>query len=235
MYARTLDGRKITLGVSGKLLDRTVIIFDRETKTEWSQLTAKGLKGKLTGKHLKRLPVVHSTWKVWRQMHPETEVLQPVYPLARYRGAARRYGGYFAARKASKLLGLIERGGAKSWPFARLRKERLVQEKALGRELVIVTDAKSDTAVIFEARLGGRLLHFDAQPGSELRLKDRETGSLWNGLTGKALSGELAGKSLVLVPSTHAYPAQWKAYFPKEGARPTSRPTSRPAKKRRYF
>ena len=45
MYARDLDGKTLTLGVSGKLIRNSLVMFDRETDTLWSHLTGEALEG----------------------------------------------------------------------------------------------------------------------------------------------------------------------------------------------
>lgn len=237
VYARKLGQQSITLGVSGKLLDRTVIFFDRETGTEWSQLTAKGLKGPLKGKSLKRIPVLHTTWKYWKSKHPETEVLQPVYPMSRYRRTANHYQRLFDANRKSKLLGVAHNGHARSWTFSQLRSKTVINDSGLGgKKLLIVTDKNSDTAAVYNRTIKGKTLHFQRLKGGVL--VDKETKSQWDPGTMKADSGPLKGQALAMIPSTHVHKGQWKAYFPKSssyGAKAASRPSSRPTAKKKFF
>ena len=237
MYARKLGKQSITLGVSGKLLDRTVIFFDRETGTEWSQLTSKGLKGPLKGKSLKKVPVLHTTWKHWKSRHPESTVLQPVYAMNRYQRAARRYQRVFDANRSSKLLGVALEGKARSWPFSALRKSTLIHDEGLGgKKLLIVMDKATETAAVYLREVSGKTLTFKRLKSG--RLIDQETQSRWDAFTLKAVDGPLKGKTLRMLPSTHVHKGQWKAYFPNStqyGKKAARRPTSRPKGKRRFY
>jgi len=43
---------------------------------------------------------------------------------------------------------------------------------------------------------------------------DAETGSSWDAVTGRALSGSLAGRTLSAVPATTGFWHAWKAHHP---------------------
>ena len=45
-----LEGREFSIGVSGKLWKFFLVMYDRQTDTLWSHLTAEGLLGPLKGK-----------------------------------------------------------------------------------------------------------------------------------------------------------------------------------------
>ena len=37
MYAREIEGRELTFGVSGKLIMNALVLYDRQTDSLWSQ------------------------------------------------------------------------------------------------------------------------------------------------------------------------------------------------------
>jgi len=83
VHDRRVDGRELTLGVSGKLLDGNLVMYDVETDSLWLQATGEqtfeeGGEGASRGRTLKELPreewgVVR--WADWRRDHPDTLVL----------------------------------------------------------------------------------------------------------------------------------------------------------------
>ena len=75
MYVREVDGQELTLRVSGKLWMRSLVMSDVETKTEWSHLLGRGMKGQLKGKQLKAIVADMVTWSAWREEFPDTTVL----------------------------------------------------------------------------------------------------------------------------------------------------------------
>ena len=72
MYASEVNDRKLTFQVSGMLWQRSLVMRDLETKTLWSHLLGRGMRGKLEGVQLVMLPAVMTTWKEWGDRHPET-------------------------------------------------------------------------------------------------------------------------------------------------------------------
>jgi len=86
-----VDGKTLTLGVSGYLYRSAVLYHDDETETFWSQMTGEAVVGPLTGKRLSWMPSEVVTWKEWRTKHPETTVLKPVQPMGSYAETNRYY------------------------------------------------------------------------------------------------------------------------------------------------
>ena len=76
MYARRLEGRTLTLGVSGKLWRDALVMYDRETDSLWTQISGEALQGPLAGKSLVEFPSELTTWKDWRERYPDTWVLK---------------------------------------------------------------------------------------------------------------------------------------------------------------
>jgi hypothetical protein len=47
VYARTVNGRTLTFGVSGKLIRNSLVMYDRETHSLWTHLTGGAIDGPL--------------------------------------------------------------------------------------------------------------------------------------------------------------------------------------------
>jgi len=90
-----------TLGVSGQLLNSNMVMFDRETRSYFSQIAAVGLKGEHEGRALQEVNVIWTTWERWLAVHPETKVLSDRtghlrnYDRDPY-GSYNPLGGYYA-------------------------------------------------------------------------------------------------------------------------------------------
>ena len=70
--------RELTLGVSGKLIDGNLVMYDRETNSLFLQASGEGLEGELAGEELQEL--AEGTWGLvpwgqWKSEHPNTLVL----------------------------------------------------------------------------------------------------------------------------------------------------------------
>lgn len=75
MYARRAAGRVLTFDFAEGLLDNNLLIVDRETNSVWSQLHGKAVIGELEGTPLEIVPSLQTTWKFWRERHPDTRVM----------------------------------------------------------------------------------------------------------------------------------------------------------------
>lgn len=77
MYSRQIgEGAPASFGVSGKLWHGVLVMVDRETKSLWTQLDGRSIRGKLRGRRLEHLDSVYTTWGAWREEHPDSLVLR---------------------------------------------------------------------------------------------------------------------------------------------------------------
>lgn len=93
-----------TLGVSGQLLNSNLVLFDRATRSYFSQIAATGLSGEHRGRTLEELNVIWTTWERWRSAYPDTLVLseQTGYLRSYLRdpyGSYNPLGGYYTQNR----------------------------------------------------------------------------------------------------------------------------------------
>ena len=82
-----------SFGVSGQLLNSNLVMFERSTKSHFSQINATGLTGPYHGRTLEEVRLVWTTWERWRAVHPNTQVLSE--RTGHLRNYSRDpYGGY---------------------------------------------------------------------------------------------------------------------------------------------
>ena len=74
-FDATIDGDSTEFGVSGLLYNSDVLLYDRDTESLWSQILSEAVSGERIGSKLTLLPVSHTTWRDWREKHPDTLVL----------------------------------------------------------------------------------------------------------------------------------------------------------------
>ncbi len=63
------------LGVSGRLVNSNLIMFDRDTESFWPQILGAAINGRHKRHGLEEFRVFWTTWEQWRERHPQTEVL----------------------------------------------------------------------------------------------------------------------------------------------------------------
>ena len=161
-YAAAEDGRRLRFGVSGLLYNSDVLLYDRETESLWSQLLRRGVSGEYAGAKLRTLPAYHTTWRDWRRLHPQTEVLTTDTGVARdydsdpYAGYDKSAATYFPASPAAPrefhpkewVLGVASGGEAKAYPFSQLQKHGAAEVRDVvgGEEVVIRWNAEARAA-----------------------------------------------------------------------------------------
>jgi hypothetical protein len=76
-YERTVGERVLTFGVSGKLADDDLVMYDRETESEWKQSLGECIAGELEGTTLRVHPASMVSRATFRERYPDGVVLQP--------------------------------------------------------------------------------------------------------------------------------------------------------------
>jgi hypothetical protein len=221
VYAREIDGREFSFGVSGKLIRNVLVMYDRETESLWSQLLGEAVEGEMQGTSLAYLPVWHTTWAQWKEMHPETLALQKGS-----RSSRDPYEGYYGSSSAGVIgetfvddrlygkefvIGVALDEGAIAYPFRFLSNEPVVNDTVGEQDLLVVFDQVKAGGIVFDRQVGDRTLTFLA--ASDGKLTDSETGSTWDAFSGTAVDGPLLGESLKRIKSTVVFWFGWKDFY----------------------
>jgi len=157
-------------GVSGLLYQSDVLLYDRRTESLWSQLMARAVTGPRIGERLKMLHIEHTTWRDWRQHHPQTRVLSRHTGYSRdydhdpYAAYRRREGTMFPVRNADHrlpskawVIGLSLDGQARAWEVSALVRAGERRENWHGRQLIIRYYANGNRAEVMDAASGRTL------------------------------------------------------------------------------
>ena len=86
VFDRRIGGATRRFGVSGLLYRSDLLLFDRQTESLWSQISARAVTGPAQGLRLSQLRSRMLPWRQWRSAHPDTSV------LSRETGHRRDYG-----------------------------------------------------------------------------------------------------------------------------------------------
>ena len=73
--AQGFERGSTTFGVSGRLLNSNLIMYDRAREDYWPQMLATSIRGDREGAHLEEFPVTWTSWERWHAAYPETRVL----------------------------------------------------------------------------------------------------------------------------------------------------------------
>lgn len=193
------------MGVSGMLWNRSLVMYDQETRSLWSHILGEAMQGPLKGTELQQIPSVMTDWATWSKQHPGSTVAA----LSR---TSREYRREFYRRPEDFVLGVVVAGQPKAWGFEQLNRNPVLNDSVSEQPVLIVYDAVSITAQMYKRQLDDRVLTFTRRGD---RLLDSETGSTWNALTGQAVAGPLSGKSLSRLPAIVSYKKVWYRFHPE--------------------
>jgi len=89
-FERKVDGVITEFGVSGKLHNSDLVMYDRYEGNLWQQITGEAIVGPAARRNetLVKVPITTVEWSQWKTEHPETEV------LSRDTGFTRNYDQY---------------------------------------------------------------------------------------------------------------------------------------------
>jgi hypothetical protein len=221
VFERTVDGQVLDFGTSGRLWNSNLVMYDRATRSLWSQFTGEAIVGDRLGTHLERIPMQIVALSEFAERWPDGQV------LSRDTGHDRPYGtnpyvGYDSAESPFLFSGdtggslpqmarVVTTGGETdpvAYPLEVLRSGRVVSDTVDGEPVVVLwapgTASALDTPSIsdgddvgatgvFRAVADGRTLTL--VPDGDDRFRDEQTASTWTVL-GEAVDGPLAGTQL---------------------------------------
>lgn len=207
MYDRTVEGQDLNFQVSGMLWQRSLVMRDLETKTLWSHLLGKGMRGKHEGFALKILPASMTSWGDWKTRYPETTLLA----MSR---TSRRYLDDAWSRPDSFVFGIPKsiKHPAAAVTLSKLQKNKLIHLESGSRQLVFTYGEKGGSAQAFDCSLDGKTLSFESSGKDQM--KDQQTETVWSQLDGKALSGPMKGQQLSPIAGTISFTQAWRSFFP---------------------
>lgn len=106
---------------------------------------------------------------------------------------------------------------ARAWPVYILNHHEVVNDRIGATHIAVTWCPLCGSALVFEREVSGGVLEFAVSGllvNSDLVLYDRQTHSLWQQITGQALSGPLRGKQLRSVPFSLTTWREWRQAYP---------------------
>lgn len=225
MWQSVVNGQQLKFHLAG-INNQNFIMRDEQTGSWWQQISGEAIQGSLKGQKLENVFADELTFAEWRRENPTGRVLRPdekVLAADKYETADwEAQVGKMPVRIGDKLdttleartliVGVVVGDKAKAYPFSALEKQSPILDTIGGKEIVILLGEDKKSVRAFERIVDGKTLEFFVKPDS-LELIDAETGSSWD-FSGKATSGELAGKQLEKVAVLKDYWFDWKIYHP---------------------
>jgi len=219
-FVRVINGTQVQFGTSGKLYNNNLVMYDRLTKSLWSQIWGEAIQGKLVGTKLQKVPIDVLTWGNWKKLYPDTLVLSRETGFSRPYGSD-PYGGYYTSNQIlfplshldTKLppktivFGLVLGSESKAYPLDNITRP-IIMDSFSGKTFLLW---KVGSGVrFFDPSVNGVILHFKDANGTAI---DSETSSTWS-YDGVAISGRLAGSRLTRYPAETGFWFAWAAFYP---------------------
>jgi hypothetical protein len=228
VYDRRHGGRTLEFGVSGKLADDDLVMYDRGTESEWKQSSGECIDGQFSGETLAVRPFSVLTWGRFRRAYPDGVVLRrpggeseaaseddspaPIdYDMSPYRDYLRSDGFGLDAHRG---------GDSRAWDRDDLDPKTVVLGVETGGEAVgfplpgvesaggvVRTDIGGrDVVVVVTERVG---IHAFADPGYSFERDGEDVvadGTRWDPATGRAEDG----RELERVPARRLFAFAWQ-------------------------
>ncbi len=231
---------RLKFGASGELFNNNLIMYDlNDDQIRYPQMTHTGISGVRAGWVLNTPPFVETTWRYWKQLHPDTFVISintpgaydaseyDVYPYGIYRDpdSAPKFqvfprlednplAGLYSPKEMTFGVRFIEK--PKAYPASALGDEAVINDTLAGRNIVVVWYGAEQMAVAFSRDYGQQTLVFDRIPSASqtypFMLRDRETLTTWD-LKGRAIAGPLKDSVLQQVPGHSAFWFAWITFW----------------------
>jgi hypothetical protein len=227
VFNRTIDDRKevVEFGTSGKLYNSNLVMYDRTSKSLWSQAMAEGIVGKYAGTKLERVPFDVAYWKEWKQLYPDSKILSRDTGSNRPYGVD-PYGDYYTNSDVlfpisnrddrfglkEIVVGFENKGQYKAYKLQEIEDNKVINDQVNGKSITLFSSYPFMIRA-YDPIAEGQTLEFTYNPKSKNFL-DEQTGSEWN-FEGKAISGQMKGKQLTRLPFDEGFWFEWVAFHPK--------------------
>ncbi|MBI2984179.1 MAG: DUF3179 domain-containing protein [Candidatus Kerfeldbacteria bacterium] len=165
VYDRTIDGQAVEFGVSGKLYQSDLLMYDRKTESLWAQIEGRAVVGPLVGRRLTLIEAQNITWKEFKTKYPNGQVLSTDTGYTRnYQSSP--YGGYDTNEEIyfpinnrdnridlkTRVLGIEINGKFKAYPVEDVQRLKNVTDTFAGRMLRLTADGEEVTILDTSSR-----------------------------------------------------------------------------------
>ena len=161
-FERKVDRIITEFGVSGKLHNSDLVMYDRYEGNLWQQITGEAIVGPAARRDevLIKVPIITVTWSQWKTEHPETQV------LSRNTGFTRDYDRYpygtyeqddqllFGVKGLDKSLqiktvvyGVEVNGASKAYPESIFAESSTINDTVGGTSLIIEREPNGEITV----------------------------------------------------------------------------------------
>ena len=222
-----------TFGVSGLLYNSNLLLYDRQSRSLWSQMYETSVTGTRIRELPQRVQLIEAKFGTLRDMYPDAMVMTrntgyirdyPDYPYGNYRESASLLFPVSNAdnrmHPKTRVIGI--RSGTGVTPDILTRVYQLgafgsatqaINDQFENQSIVVVGNTDLDFAVIYDRELAdGTILNFAPVENDLPNIMSDNEGNVWDAF-GTAVSGPRAGAQLEMTKSYTAFWFAWVAHF----------------------
>lgn len=171
-FERKINGEEVEFGVSGKLYNSNLVMYDRKTDSYWTQIDGEAIIGELTGEKLKAVSIDTVVWRDWKEAASDSEVLSQDTGFNRSYGRD-PYGSYYEdsfiffpleneddrIHPKTVIFGIEVNGVYKAYREDDLKEKDVIEDEIDGRKIkverseagvVTITDVAADEEIVKE-------------------------------------------------------------------------------------
>jgi hypothetical protein len=199
VHRREVDGETLVFGVHGALWGNAMTWWDHDTGSIWSQPLGEAIVGPRTGQTLELMTSEFTTWRAWRDEHPDSLALDvPAGPT------------YFDLEDVYLVVDFTEE--VRAYPVPDLRRVGVVNDVVAGLEIAVVIDpTEPDRWKVFSRRVGDAVVELEVD-GDVLR--DTASRTSFDPARGFGLEGALASEALDPLPGLTSFPRDYDTFWP---------------------
>lgn len=217
-----------TFGGSGLLYNSNLILYDRRTRSNWSQMLQKSINGSRIREQPATIQVIETTFSTLQQMFPAATV------LTRNTGHNRDYDRYpyndyktssnllfpvnnddNRLHRKERVIGVLVNDESKVYQLGGFGSTtETINDQVQGLSIVVVGNTALNFSVAYDRQLAdGTILNFSPVQDDLPNVMTDDEGNVWD-IFGTAVSGPRAGDQLNLTTSFTAYWFAWSAFYP---------------------
>lgn len=162
IFNSQITDETLTFGTSGKIWNSNLIMYDKSSKSLWSQVLGEAIMGSQAGTYLDVLPSVRMAFGSWKQSHPEGIV------LAREAGLGSNYDtnpfeSYYTndtiffqvtnndtcLQKKDFIIGIKSNGSTKAYLRSIIKERGEIIDTFEGQTFVLTYNKDADTVTVY--------------------------------------------------------------------------------------
>jgi hypothetical protein len=223
LFDTNVGGKTFTFGSSGLLYRSNKLMYDHQTESLWMTLAGEPVSGTLANSKikLKTLPVVVTTWKDWKEDHPNTLVMSLDTGYKRDYNRS-QYSDYFASaetmfpvprrdkrlRPKEEVFGLVINGQPKAYQSKKLRDAGVLNDEVSGEKILLISNKTNAVRAYMRSQQ-----IFIADKADFKTVRD-QNGEAWL-VTESALVNQKTGEQLPRIAGHIAYWFGWHTFHPQ--------------------